>query len=283
MWGILTLGIISTPVKVASVVGGKECAGSTEEWAVWTHSPRPRVVTFIGEKMTKGFGTIMAELAMADSANRQKDNPRCPICKEIMDYNGVAWFCLDDHSMWLGSRREAAFRYQEGGGIVFWVDIKTPERYRSRNWDPDMQNVILAVTETGWNFSTTRGGGGKTNFRVQSPENWTPEGGVPSLDDWEWAEWVDKAGSSLEPVKEFVPIPPKGMVLTKLLFYYFGSETGPEDQFLWVALPPGEEVPESVGFGDHGTIWSYARNSWQVWDGDEWIEGECIPYRGDQE
>jgi hypothetical protein len=142
--------------------------------------------------MSKSFGEIMAAATMAASQWKQKNHPQCPLCGEIMQFNGVAWFCYGgrkDHYEWLMSRKKAAFEYQESGGVVFWMDIETPPRYRYRNWSPEMQGVLIAVTENGWQFGTVRGENGVTNFRVTPPEGKDWEC-IPALKDGCWAEWT---------------------------------------------------------------------------------------------
>jgi hypothetical protein len=107
---------------------------------------------------------------------------------------GGAWFCYggrDAHCAWLDGLRGSAYEYQERGGVVFHVDISTPARYRRDNWNPEMQGVLLAVTESGWQFSTVRGARAVTNFTVTSP--YTDEKhNVPAMHNWQWAEWTGK-------------------------------------------------------------------------------------------
>lgn len=141
---------------------------------------------------------------MAWAQSAQSQHPACPLCGEIMTYNGAAWFCYGGrvaHTAWLESRRSAAFDAQERGEVVFWVDIQTPPRYRRDNWDPSMQGIILARTETGWEFGTVRGANGVTNFRVDVPRDVNfypvePRHDIPALDDWRWAEWTGKGAEN---------------------------------------------------------------------------------------
>lgn len=145
--------------------------------------------------MAKGFGQIMAEAHAAYVAAMQEKHPCCPLCGEVMYFNGAVWSCRynrESHLEWLHKRRSSAYEYQQNGGVVFYVDIQTPPAYRWQNWNPDMQGVVLAATENGWSFETCRGDFGRTNFLVRAPEDWDRRSPIepPNLDDWEWAEWT---------------------------------------------------------------------------------------------
>jgi len=148
------------------------------------------------------YGKIMAEAHIAIRASQIETLPLCPLCGEPMDYNGAAYFCYnnrDEHLSWLDSRREAAYRYQENGGVVFWNDIELSPRVRAKHvtWDPSLQGVIIAVAIRDGKkiaeFGTVRGGYGKTNFRVEY-EN--IEGEIidldvpPRPDEWAFADWA---------------------------------------------------------------------------------------------
>ena len=132
-----------------------------------------------------------SEIIKAHIISNVQNSIGCPLCSEPMQHNGVAWFCYsrrDEHSVWLYSRREAAYQYQLSGGVVFFVDLRTPPRQRPNNWDPDLQGAILAVSTDGWFFATIRGMNGVTNFRVTAPDGW--DGVIPQTVDWVWAEWT---------------------------------------------------------------------------------------------
>jgi len=148
--------------------------------------------------MAKGFGAIMATAAQAIVASKQKTTPTCPLCGELMEENsmgGAPWFCYggrDAHRNWLEEHRQAAYEYHQRGGVVFYIDLSTPEQYRRENWNPDMQGVIMAVALVDgvkFEFMTVRGGNGVTNFRVEHDAGQTPVEKMPVADDWRWAEW----------------------------------------------------------------------------------------------
>ncbi|MEM4204289.1 MAG: hypothetical protein QXS54_09505 [Candidatus Methanomethylicaceae archaeon] len=147
--------------------------------------------------MAKGFGEIIAESHMMWLKSAQEENPQCPLCGEVMYFNGAVWSCRynrESHLEWLHERRSAAYECQKEGGVVFYIDIQTPPAYRWQNWNPDMQGVILAVTEDGWSFETCRGDFGWTYFLVRAPETWDRRSPIapPRLKDWRWAEWTGK-------------------------------------------------------------------------------------------
>jgi len=147
--------------------------------------------------MAKGLGAMLAELEIAASMAKCNEGMLvlCPLCGEEMAYNGVVWYCNNPvHEEWLNDHSEAAYRYQKSGHPVFWRDLNTSRH--NRYWDPEMQGLIIAMTETGWAFSTRRGGRGLTNFVVDSPDGWRHEDPEtrcrpPALEDWKFAEWVD--------------------------------------------------------------------------------------------
>ena len=146
--------------------------------------------------MSRSFGSIMAEVAQNHLAMKQRGAPTCPLCGAPMEGHGDPWFCYggrNEHRRWLESRRLAAFEYQQGGGVVFYRDLDTPARYRSQNWDPDMQGVILAVAEINgirFFFDAVRGENGVTNFRVTTDPAAEEINKFPAANDWQWAEWT---------------------------------------------------------------------------------------------
>lgn len=135
--------------------------------------------------MAKGFGAILAEVAMSMTAS---ETILCPLCGERMEFTGVAYFCHaneDEHASWLYERREAAYEYRAKGNPVFYRDLSMPAGMLRRNegWEPDMQTVILAVQEsTGAKFMTVRGRAARTSFRVDKEAD--PKG------EWTFADWV---------------------------------------------------------------------------------------------
>jgi len=140
----------------------------------------------------KGFGSILAEVAIAKRAEAFAGAPACPICGAPME-GGVAWFCYSDreaHKDWLNARAAAAYEYQRSGGVVFYADLKTAPEYRYENWNPALIGVIMAaaVTPDGETllFSTVRGSSG-INFRVDMPKK---SAYIPQPNDWHWAEWT---------------------------------------------------------------------------------------------
>ena len=144
----------------------------------------------------KGFGAILAETAISARDARIKSTPVCPLCGEIMEGGSMGWFCYtnrEEHTRWLAERREAAFKYQGAGNPLFYSDLTLSEDAVKKhiNWDPEMQGVILAVQQINGEtvfFMTVRGSYGRTNFRVDCPEN----GEIPPSDGWQWAEWTGR-------------------------------------------------------------------------------------------
>ena len=150
--------------------------------------------------MGNSFGTLIVKLALSARQDAFAANPACPLCKEPMEGNGSAWFCStpEKHREWLRERMGAAYEAQSKGQPVFFADLKhSPSRIADHyTWDPEMQGVILAVCpqpqENGQEvapifFSTIRGFGGRTNFRIDYPAK---PGFVPQVEDWIWAEWA---------------------------------------------------------------------------------------------
>lgn len=125
--------------------------------------------------MAKGFGAIMAEVALAEKKwlLESADTVLCPLCGGIMTNDGAGWFC-----------------YQAGTPN----DSKCPQAVL-RGWlyDDSIQGQVLAIVADQESdppvilaeCRAVRGGGGRTNIRVSAVEFGR---------DAEVPEWISKHG-----------------------------------------------------------------------------------------
>lgn len=140
-----------------------------------------------------------AAIAAAEQEREQEETPRCPLCGyKMIRAPGeiVCWSCIwgHDHASWLTDKERIrrAFEYQRDGGVLKWEDLKLPPNSRYQNWDDTMFQTILAVSTNGWAFGTFWGVGDWMYFMVTPLDvnNSGKDLPIPSLDKWEWADWV---------------------------------------------------------------------------------------------
>jgi hypothetical protein len=132
--------------------------------------------------MAKGLGAILAANKLADEKARIESGKSvaCPLCGHEMEFNGCAWFCYAEEC---STTRQTIF-----------------DEYRKQHSYPgayeDFQSVMLAaIVEDNKilvEFRTVRGGGGRTNFKVQEGEG-VDRASVANLiknGEWLWLEWI---------------------------------------------------------------------------------------------
>lgn len=138
--------------------------------------------------MSKGLGAILAHNKMLEDMERieKGDGIACPLCGQIMSFNGCAWFCYADRCTPFRDQLFEAFKKETKGfgaydnfqGLILAAIISTTDNAHS---------TIVAE------FRTVRGGGGKTNFAVMASLFGPPKEMVPGIirnGEWNWQEWV---------------------------------------------------------------------------------------------